>query len=134
MGKEGWILSLGNCLLCPLGRVQEPKAERKVAHSKSGVRVCILDGGREQVVGRSCLSALNKEEGNQYSLICRDLNQFPVKFSKMSLSQRTNNDVPALSHTEILHIPLFYVIPSPLTINLPPLSPPQITQHLDNFL
>lgn len=81
-------------------------------------------GGGWQGVGGAPASRPWMEEKGIHSVICRDLNQLPVKFSKTFLSQKTNNEEPASSHTEILQMPLFYMIPSapsalPATATLP---------------
>lgn len=121
MEREGVFFWGGTCLSVHLVCAGIKSREEEKLSTEQEHYVCIGVGVR----GRGILPfSLEWRRGNQYSLICRNLNQFPIKFSKMSLAQKTNNDMPALSHTEIPQClsSILFILVSPST--LPPPPPP----------
>lgn len=134
MGREGWVLSLGDCLSVHLestGTKSRGK-ERRCTESKSKVYV----SGGQQGQGEPTFQPWMEEKGVKICIVefVGILTNFLWSFPKCLSHKRLINDVAALSYTEIPQMPLFYIIPSPVTINPHPPNPSKTTQHLDNFL
>lgn len=89
MGGKRWVLSLGHTAFLSTWRLKEPRTERRKKARPCSKEQCLCLG--DEGVGRGFLpfSLEWSRKGTDKSLVCRDLNQFPLKFSKTSLSQKT---------------------------------------------